>query len=149
MFGYLHIPQGDLTGKKNILIEGPITVGRDPGNDIVLPHQGISRKHVKFSKKAGDFFVEDMGSHNGTSVNGRLIQKSRLSSEDVIHIGETHFFFKILDHQLTEEEQLMNKDELFGAFPSTSTSYFNVNDFKKEELEQLRENKPNSENPWK
>ncbi len=52
---------------------GELSVGREDGNDVVLPEGGLSRKHARFFEDAGQILVEDLGSSNGTFVDGERI----------------------------------------------------------------------------
>ena len=51
----------------------PFTIGRDPDCDVILPDSSVSRRHVKVSMSDTGLFVEDVGSSNGTWVDGRRI----------------------------------------------------------------------------
>jgi hypothetical protein len=65
-------------------------IGRDVTNDIVLGDSEVSRQHSRLSRTPGGFVLEDMGSTNGTFVNGeRLMSPSVLNPGDLIGIGET------------------------------------------------------------
>ena len=55
-----------------------VTIGRAPGNDIVLEDSSLSRNHARFVLREGQAYLEDLGSRNGTMVNGERIQESRL-----------------------------------------------------------------------
>jgi len=51
-----------------------ITVGRAPGNDLILPHPSVSSRHAQISKQQdGRFQIRDLGSTNGTYVNGQRV----------------------------------------------------------------------------
>ena len=50
-----------------------ITIGRSPQCDVVIPHEGMSRKHCQITYKDGDLFIEDLGSVNGVYVDGTKI----------------------------------------------------------------------------
>lgn len=65
------------------------TLGRRPYNDIVLNHLMVSGEHCAFLKNADQrVYVEDLGSTNGTLVNGAVIhQRQQLSSQDLVQIG--------------------------------------------------------------
>lgn len=54
-------------------LSGELSVGREVGNDVVLPEGGLSRKHCRFFDDGGQFYVEDLGSSNGTFVDGERI----------------------------------------------------------------------------
>ena len=71
------------------LSEGVVTLGREGYNDIVLIDPESSRKHAQISFQAGRYVVEDLGSTNGTFVNGRqILTATTLNPGDVIEIGE-------------------------------------------------------------
>ena len=72
--------------KVNVM--GPIIVGRAPGADILVPDDVVSRRHARFSLMGGDLMVEDLGSANGTRVNGEPVtQVQRCVEGDVVRIG--------------------------------------------------------------
>lgn len=69
-----------------------ITVGRSPENDIVLEDKKVSAKHLALSRnESGETFVQDLGSTNGTLVNGKPIgaEPHLIFPEDQILIGDT------------------------------------------------------------
>ena len=65
-----------------------VTIGRKPGNDICIDSLAVSRKHALAITILNDSFLEDLGTTNGTFVNGELIKKYVLKDGDVIRIGE-------------------------------------------------------------
>lgn len=74
-------------------------IGRDPGNDLVLNDDGFaSRYHAWITYEAEAFWVEDLGSTNGTVLNGQpLAERKLLSSGDKIKIGDSEITFLLLD----------------------------------------------------
>lgn len=64
-----------------------LTVGRHPQNDIVLEHRAVSGHHAAFITTMNDAFLEDVGSTNGTFVNGERIRKRLLTDRDQIAIA--------------------------------------------------------------
>ncbi|HET8952760.1 MAG TPA: FHA domain-containing protein [Solirubrobacteraceae bacterium] len=76
--------------------EGPITIGRRPGNDIALDWDSeVSRSHAQIERAGQEWTVVDDGlSHNGTYVGGaRITGRRRLRDGDVIEVGGTHIAF--------------------------------------------------------
>jgi pSer/pThr/pTyr-binding forkhead associated (FHA) protein len=67
-----------------------ITLGRDITNDIVINDPEVSRHHMRLTRGAGGYTLEDLGSTNGTFVNGqRLTGAKPLNNGDMIGLGET------------------------------------------------------------
>ncbi|MBX3288169.1 MAG: FHA domain-containing protein [Acidobacteria bacterium] len=67
--------------------KGSLTIGRDAGNDISLDGLQISNRHAKLSLRGGEIFAEDLGSTNGTFVNGVRISRQAVTPSDQVHIG--------------------------------------------------------------
>ena len=65
-----------------------VTIGRKPGNDIRIDNLAVSRKHALAITILNDSFLEDLGTTNGTYVNGKLIKKHVLKNGDRIVIGK-------------------------------------------------------------
>lgn len=66
-----------------------ITIGRAPDNDVVVNHPEVSRQHARLVRQGTAMVVEDLGSTNGTFVNGvRLSAPHTLSNGDVIGLGD-------------------------------------------------------------
>ena len=73
----------------NITVNGPVIVGRSPGADIVIGAGYVSARHARFTLMGQNLFVEDLGSTNGTSVNGRPISDpTALKNKDAVSIGD-------------------------------------------------------------
>ena len=73
-----------------------VTLGRGEGCDLRIPLGEVSRKHCTLLVGAGDSLsVQDLGSSNGTHVNGRRVQEARLSAGDVLRIGPLTFVVQI------------------------------------------------------
>lgn len=78
----------ELRGVK-ISVTGPIIVGRSPGADIVIAASYVSGRHARFKLMGTNLFVEDLGSTNGTCVNGSLITSPvALKNNDVVNVGD-------------------------------------------------------------
>jgi len=71
-----------------------ITIGRTMENDVVLPDPGISRQHLSIRDKGGAYILKDLGSSNGTLLNGRKVLEEVLKSGDVITIGGAKIRFE-------------------------------------------------------
>ncbi len=71
-------------------ILGPVVVGRSPSSDVVVDEPFVSATHARFTLQGPALVLEDLGSTNGTMVNGHLIgQPVTLRDADEIQIGDT------------------------------------------------------------
>jgi hypothetical protein len=69
-------------------LEGPVVIGRSPGSDIVIADDFISAIHARIVPEGEDLVLEDLGSTNGTVLNGTTITKTRsLKIGDRIDLG--------------------------------------------------------------
>ena len=66
---------------------GTLVGGKDPENSLPLDATGASRRHFRIGRlKEGGFAIEDLGSTNGTIVNGKKIKRAKLSHGDVVQV---------------------------------------------------------------
>src|SRR5665213_3939595 len=65
-----------------------VVIGRRADNDVCLPYPAVSGEHVAVVTILADSFLEDLGSTNGTLVNGAAVQKHFLRDRDQIDIGQ-------------------------------------------------------------
>jgi len=85
----LVMSQGPQPGKTFILDRDALTIGRDPGNDIVISEPQVSRQHAQITCQGNFMVLEDLGSTNGTFVNGmRLNAPHTLTNGDVVGMGD-------------------------------------------------------------
>ena len=84
------------TGDVVTLDSHPLTVGRGLTNDVSLAvDEYASTRHARFEPRRDGVFVEDIGSTNGTFVNGiRVTRERKLAPGDVVRIGETDLRFE-------------------------------------------------------
>jgi general secretion pathway protein E len=79
-------PQGP---RKLSLGIDPLTIGRQIANSLVIEDTEASRFHCVIERSSGGYRVRDLGSRNGTKVNGKLIKTAPLEHGDVVTIGKT------------------------------------------------------------
>jgi type II secretory ATPase GspE/PulE/Tfp pilus assembly ATPase PilB-like protein len=75
----------------------PISVGRHPDNQIQYNDDGLSRKHCLFERRPDGWWVQDLGSRNGTKLNGVRITNAALASGDVVRVGTLEIRFMAPD----------------------------------------------------
>ncbi|QSQ24058.1 FHA domain-containing protein [Pyxidicoccus parkwayensis] len=81
----------DDEGRKTVVpfVRDEITIGRQEGNTIRLTERNVSRRHARLVRLNGHVVVEDLGSYNGTRINGeRIAGQSPLKEGDLIQIGD-------------------------------------------------------------
>jgi pSer/pThr/pTyr-binding forkhead associated (FHA) protein len=103
-FAKLVLTQPDGGAQEVSLSKGNITVGRAATSDIVLRDGKASRAHARFECGPGGCFVVDLGSANGTRVNGSRVERVRLQTGDSIQIGDTLARFDAAALELDAEE---------------------------------------------
>ena len=81
-----------------------ITIGRKPDNDIPIDNLAVSGKHALIITILDDSFLEDLGSTNGSYVNGKLVKKHALKNGDVVAIGK-HELKYINEHATADDDE--------------------------------------------
>jgi ABC transport system ATP-binding/permease protein len=70
-------------------------IGRTPDNDLILSDLNVSRNHAELRKsRSGSYEIVDLGSHNGTFVNGQPVTAQMLTEQDIVSIGSSTFRLK-------------------------------------------------------
>ncbi|MHB8873036.1 MAG: FHA domain-containing protein [Myxococcaceae bacterium] len=89
--------KGSGEGQQFIVVQPETRIGRTPENDIVLAEVGVSREHARIFEKEGRYFLEDIGSANGTLLNGaRIAGQRELSTGDSVAVGPVVLAFSVL-----------------------------------------------------
>lgn len=90
---YLVVTAGLARGQ-TFELRGEARLGRDRSNAIVLTDGKVSRSHARLDPIRDTYILTDLGSANGTFVNGvRITQPMRLRDSDLIHVGDTQLVF--------------------------------------------------------
>lgn len=93
-------------------------IGRDLSNFIILDSRAVSRKHAEILEEGGQFYLRDLKSNNGTSLNHRQLavqEKNLLKSGDTITIGDYEMHFLLPD-----------SDEIEDIYEKTDTDFLEV-----------------------
>jgi hypothetical protein len=86
---------GGLRAGSSFAINGTLTIGRSPQTDVPIDDSFASAQHARLFEREGVYFVEDLGSTNGTYLNGRRLRsEQQLRGDDVIRIGDTEFRYR-------------------------------------------------------
>lgn len=91
--GDFYEPAGECTRALQVSPKN-INIGRDPSNDLALDHPMVSRRHARITARDGKHFIEDLGSANGTYVNGKMISGyEELLPASLVQICGYRYFF--------------------------------------------------------
>jgi hypothetical protein len=94
---------------------GETVVGRDSGCALRFTDASVSRKHMRFVRRNGELFVEDLGSANGIEVNGRRIAGSlRLVDGDALSFGRLTFTVRVVESEDFETTTDINARSMRG-----------------------------------
>jgi adenylate cyclase len=75
-------------------LRGELSVGRTEGNDLVLNHPSVSRKHARFEGRSTGWWIIDLKSTNGVKVNGNLVTEAQVDAGDKILVGSVQLELK-------------------------------------------------------
>ena len=104
----------------------PFTVGRDPGNDIILRDPKVSRHHAEIVFERGFFVLHDLASANGTYVNARRIRVAPLTHGVKIRLGNTYGRFS--EELPTESDDAEGNAPFERPLPEPTTDFVDVVD---------------------
>jgi FHA domain-containing protein len=84
----------DANGKQHRVDKESVVIGRSKDCDIRLPDPNVSRRHAEVRQEGSTYWILDLGSTNGLTVNGRRQQRAKLEDEDRITVGSTELVFR-------------------------------------------------------
>jgi pSer/pThr/pTyr-binding forkhead associated (FHA) protein len=85
--------RGANAGARFLLDDAEVSVGRHPSSDIFLDDVTVSRRHAVFRRTEHGYAVTDIGSLNGTYVNGQLVDSYDLRTGDEVMVGKFRLVF--------------------------------------------------------
>jgi pSer/pThr/pTyr-binding forkhead associated (FHA) protein len=95
--GLCVIRNGERAGRSFLLDRPVITLGRGSECDMVIFDASISRQHAQFLRQASGDYIQDLGSHNGSKVNGEQLTAPRLlRNGDIIMLGDVQLDYTLL-----------------------------------------------------
>lgn len=84
----------DENGTRHEIDKGSVVIGRSKDCDIRLADANVSRRHAELKQEGTAYWILDLGSTNGLTVNGRKQQRAKLEHEDRITVGSTELVFR-------------------------------------------------------
>jgi hypothetical protein len=109
---------GKIRGHEIVLNEGENIIGRGADCDFPLSVNGVSKKHMSITVNSDTCYVEDLGSSNGTFVNGKLVKKSTVKNKDRIAIP--NIIFQVV---YVEEKKVIVKKKVAKAAEEDDDAY--------------------------
>ena len=104
-------PVLDIAGKRYPLKRGRTIIGRGSEADITINDTGTSRKHIEIRWDGERAEVHDLGSTNGSLLNGQPVTKAPLAPDSEISIGRTRIVFRVLAQSSTVNQFADQRDE--------------------------------------
>ena len=115
---FFEVIGGNDRGKEFTLGQGDHTIGRSLDNEVVLADIAVSRKHTLVCEENGLFVLRDLGSGNGTLVNGQKVHTYHLKDGDQIELGNTLMRFRLpVSHLADAETRLTHIADAPGQRP--------------------------------
>jgi len=99
----LIIIDGPLRGETFPLTATGLSIGRESGNDVVVRDRSLSRRHCRLSAASGSFKICDLGSRNGTFLNGIPVTENKLRDRDQISLGSSVLLFRVENERRIEQ----------------------------------------------
>ncbi|HVX63685.1 MAG TPA: EAL domain-containing protein [Pirellulales bacterium] len=79
--------------KRTAIAPLPFTIGRSDGVNMRIDSTQVSREHARITRRQGELRITDLGSTNGTFVNGQRIEESRLEHGDIVHVATAELIY--------------------------------------------------------
>ena len=92
----LTIESGPDAGHTHRAGERALRLGRSPDNDVILRDPATSGHHARLERRGDVFWLVDLGSTNGTFVNGEAVQEKQLNDGDRLTVGQNSVHFSVV-----------------------------------------------------
>lgn len=99
---FLEIASGGMKGQRFEIDQGEILVGRAAECHIILDDTAVSSRHCMFVREGSRYSIRDLGSTNGTRLNGESVTESRLKPGDIVMVGAVEMLINGDDIEVDE-----------------------------------------------
>jgi pSer/pThr/pTyr-binding forkhead associated (FHA) protein len=82
-----------IAGRQHVIAEPRVVLGRSREAGVRISDVNISRRHAELRQEGASYWIVDLGSTNGVTVNGKRVDKQRLRDGDRITLGSTEIVF--------------------------------------------------------
>jgi ABC transport system ATP-binding/permease protein len=116
----------DEGASRRYVFEQQAVVGRDLDCDVPLASRSVSRRHALVEKTPNGWVVRDLGSANGTSVDGARVREAPLATGTAVRFGEVEAVFETESRQTTSAERLISSLSVAPARKARPVAVFLV-----------------------
>jgi len=121
----LTIRRSEQMPQRRFFTQGEITIGRDPACECSVDDDSVSARHARLSYHHHQWWLEDLGSTNGTLLNHVRVQMPTVViSEDEFICGETHFGVGVADQVPGNDQTIHQGEREIPDEPETNSSRF-------------------------
>jgi DNA-binding NtrC family response regulator len=99
----ISVLRGPYRGREFSFTADRVTLGKSPHNDIPLPDETVSREHVEIRRDGRGYVLRDLGSTNGTFLDGAEIREAYLRTGSQVTVGQTRFRFRAVRRRVEVE----------------------------------------------
>jgi DNA-binding NtrC family response regulator len=114
----VEVVAGPDKGKKVTTQDALLRVGSDVASDLVLSDQTVSRRHIELERTSKGIVLRDLGSRNGTFLDGHQVMQALIQPGDKVSLGKTKLALK--QEARATEVEVMGGADAFGALVATS-----------------------------
>jgi pSer/pThr/pTyr-binding forkhead associated (FHA) protein len=111
---------------RRYVFEQQAVIGRDPDCDVPLASRSVSRRHALVEKTPNGWVVRDLGSANGTSVDGARVKEAPLARGTAVRFGEVEAVFETEARRTTSAERLVSSLSVAPARKARPVAVFLV-----------------------
>jgi len=115
------VVRGPYKGREFVFTTDVVTLGKAPQNDIPLPDETVSRQHMEILRDAKGYLLRDLGSTNGTFLDGAEIREAFVRNGSQVTVGETRFRFRAVQRRVRTES--FGEDHFGGLVGTTEAMH--------------------------
>lgn len=118
----LHIMNGPTKGRQVEVTKPEIQLGRAEENDVVLNDPSVSSRHARITRTGQRYMFDDLGSTNGSRLNGEPVNRTQLAPRDIIALGSIEILFDGEDVDVPDREPRSETVERTQVLPVSASA---------------------------
>ncbi len=135
-------PTGTDIGKRYLLTEKTLVLGRDADCEIWIDDTAVSRRHARLEMHSEGFYAEDLGSTNGTFINDRPIKRALLRDGDYLRVGRCIYRFLSGGNVEAEYHQVIYQLTIYDPLTETFNRRYLLEFLERELVRSSRHKRP-------